>query len=266
MEEIKKTADQLPKGRQKPIKTEWNARCVLFTYFQGDIGSVVDEHFSRALSNIKRPEGLNPCSHSEEVLKNDGNMPRNQWRFSSPWTKPQLEASRVNGATTSSLAASGPKAVDQYLLSLPKNRSVQPEEMWHFSSPARPTSLEPGYSRAFRDRHLTPEPQSDRKCEPFLSLLQQDRYRNRLREPAIREDCNPVQIAGSRGLLLSKPHSSVHCKKMYASPTWGPASPRLAHESVMHHTPHIPAFWSSPLTQACSGITRENTERIPKTH
>ncbi|MGH0184629.1 UNVERIFIED_CONTAM: hypothetical protein FKN15_015475 [Acipenser sinensis] len=40
-------------GREKecPPEAEYiNSRCVLFTYFQGDISAVVDEHFSRALS------------------------------------------------------------------------------------------------------------------------------------------------------------------------------------------------------------------------
>lgn len=37
--------------KDQPAEMEYlNSRCVLFTYFQGDIGSVVDEHFSRALS------------------------------------------------------------------------------------------------------------------------------------------------------------------------------------------------------------------------
>ncbi|KAG9271412.1 transcription cofactor vestigial-like protein 3 [Astyanax mexicanus] len=35
----------------QPAEAEYlSARCVLFTYFRGDIGDVVDEHFSRALS------------------------------------------------------------------------------------------------------------------------------------------------------------------------------------------------------------------------
>ncbi|XP_063299272.1 transcription cofactor vestigial-like protein 3 [Pelobates fuscus] len=39
--------------KDQPAEMEYlNSRCVLFTYFQGDIGTVVDEHFSRALSQI----------------------------------------------------------------------------------------------------------------------------------------------------------------------------------------------------------------------
>lgn len=39
------------KDSSQPTETEYlGSRCVLFTYFQGEIGDVVDEHFSRALS------------------------------------------------------------------------------------------------------------------------------------------------------------------------------------------------------------------------
>nr|XP_046261070.1 transcription cofactor vestigial-like protein 3 [Scatophagus argus] len=41
---------ELKDGTQ-PTEAEYlSSRCVLFTYFEGDIGDVVDEHFSRALS------------------------------------------------------------------------------------------------------------------------------------------------------------------------------------------------------------------------
>lgn len=57
--------------KDQPAEMEYlNSRCVLFTYFQGDIGSVVDEHFSRALNQAssfspetvisKSKMGLNP--------------------------------------------------------------------------------------------------------------------------------------------------------------------------------------------------------------
>ncbi|XP_046324117.1 transcription cofactor vestigial-like protein 1 isoform X1 [Marmota monax] len=248
MAEMNKTDIQQPKDRQKPIKTEWNSQCVIFTYFQGDINSVVDEHFSRALSNIKRPQGLNSSSQSEDVILRNGehlrreeaaiscpsfhysDMPPNQWRFSSPWTKSQLEMSRANSANNSSLNMSGPLAMNQYPLSLPETHSVQPRDLWHFPSLASPRSLEPGYSHVFPDGHLVPEPRADGKCEPLLGLLQQDRCLNCPQKFATREDRNPVQIAGSTGLLFNLPSRSVHCKKIYVSPSHGPSSPNLANE------------------------------------
>lgn len=42
---IKEEDKELPPGAEY-----LSSRCVLFTYFQGDISAVVDEHFSRALS------------------------------------------------------------------------------------------------------------------------------------------------------------------------------------------------------------------------
>ncbi|XP_056145997.1 transcription cofactor vestigial-like protein 3 isoform X2 [Lampris incognitus] len=44
-------SDLTSKDGSQPAEAEYlSSRCVLFTYFQGDIGDVVDEHFSRALS------------------------------------------------------------------------------------------------------------------------------------------------------------------------------------------------------------------------
>ncbi|TMS06524.1 Transcription cofactor vestigial-like protein 3 [Larimichthys crocea] len=45
------TSDSELKDSIQPAEAEYlSSRCVLFTYFQGEIGDVVDEHFSRALS------------------------------------------------------------------------------------------------------------------------------------------------------------------------------------------------------------------------
>ncbi|TNN03155.1 hypothetical protein fugu_000184 [Takifugu bimaculatus] len=45
------TPESEQKDSTQPTETEYlGSRCVLFTYFQGEIGDVVDEHFSRALS------------------------------------------------------------------------------------------------------------------------------------------------------------------------------------------------------------------------
>ncbi|XP_030896844.1 transcription cofactor vestigial-like protein 1 [Leptonychotes weddellii] len=227
MEEMGKTDIQL----QRPIKTEWNPRCVLFTYFQGDIGSVVDEHFSRALSNVKSPQGLSPLSQSTDViLRNDSDMPPNQWRFSSPWTKPEPEASFAYGATNCSLNGPSLMTPDQYPVSLAGSPSVQSDELWHYPSLGSPSSSEPGYSQAYSSAHMVPEPQPDGKYEPFLSLLQQDRHLAHPQESAVWEDCSSAQVARSVGLLCDLPPSSAHDKKIYFPPDGGPASANLASE------------------------------------
>ncbi|KAL7865687.1 hypothetical protein SRHO_G00109340 [Serrasalmus rhombeus] len=50
-EEEQTAAEEARCKETQPAEAEYlSARCVLFTYFRGDIGDVVDEHFSRALS------------------------------------------------------------------------------------------------------------------------------------------------------------------------------------------------------------------------
>uniref|UniRef100_G7Q1T3 Vestigial like family member 1 n=1 Tax=Macaca fascicularis TaxID=9541 RepID=G7Q1T3_MACFA len=212
MEEMKKTDIRMPKGKQKPIKTEWNSRCVLFTYFQGDISSVVDEHFSRALSNIKSPQELTPSSQSEGVmLKNDDSMSPNQWRYSSPWTKPQPEVPVTNRAANCNLHVPSPMAVNQFSPSLARRASVRPGELWHFS-------FQPTSSSCWRLVHA------------FLLGTDQNRCLARPQEPAARENGNPGQAAGSTGLLFNMPPGPVHYKKLYMSR--GSASTSLPNETL----------------------------------
>ncbi|XP_008699777.2 transcription cofactor vestigial-like protein 1 [Ursus americanus] len=223
MEEMGKTGVQL----QKPVKTEWNSRCVLFTYFQGDIGSVVDEHFSRALSNIKSPQAWSPLNQSSDViLRNDTDMPPNQWRFSSPWTKPEPEASFAYGATHCDLHGPSLLTPDQYPVSLAGSPSVESDELWHYPSLGSPSSSELGYPQAYSSGHMVPEPQPDEKYEPFLSLLQQDRHLVHPPESAVWEDCSSAQVARSVGLLCDLSSSSAHGREMPLD-TWRMASDGL---------------------------------------
>ncbi|KAJ8351679.1 hypothetical protein SKAU_G00231550 [Synaphobranchus kaupii] len=53
-----RTGDEAAEKEAQPVEAEYlSSRCVLFTYFQGDIGDVVDEHFSRALSQASALPG-----------------------------------------------------------------------------------------------------------------------------------------------------------------------------------------------------------------
>lgn len=55
-----------PKEKQEAPEAEYlTSRCVLFTYYQGDISSVVDEHFSRALSSYMDGEGKRRASEQQ---------------------------------------------------------------------------------------------------------------------------------------------------------------------------------------------------------
>uniref|UniRef100_A0A8K9WR55 Vestigial-like family member 2b n=1 Tax=Oncorhynchus mykiss TaxID=8022 RepID=A0A8K9WR55_ONCMY len=55
--------EECHKEKQEVPEAEYlTSRCVLFTYYQGDISSVVDEHFSRALSSYMEGEGKRRAS------------------------------------------------------------------------------------------------------------------------------------------------------------------------------------------------------------
>uniref|UniRef100_A0A3B3QTM2 Vestigial like family member 1 n=1 Tax=Paramormyrops kingsleyae TaxID=1676925 RepID=A0A3B3QTM2_9TELE len=54
------------------VKADDQSTSVLFTYFQGDINSVVDEHFSRALNKASRPKDLTSKSKSSRQTPKSG--------------------------------------------------------------------------------------------------------------------------------------------------------------------------------------------------
>ncbi|MFT7813300.1 transcription cofactor vestigial-like protein 2-like [Arapaima gigas] len=51
--------------RESPEAEYLGSRCVLFTYYRGDISSVVDEHFSRALSSYGEGQGKKRAADAE---------------------------------------------------------------------------------------------------------------------------------------------------------------------------------------------------------
>lgn len=73
MEETRKLSPKLSKSKE-PVETEWGSQSVVFTYFQGDINSMVDEHFSRALSNAKNPQDLSTKHKGETVVLKNGEL------------------------------------------------------------------------------------------------------------------------------------------------------------------------------------------------
>ncbi|CAL1586590.1 unnamed protein product [Knipowitschia caucasica] len=88
---IKEEDKELPPGAEY-----LSARCVLFTYFQGDISAVVDEHFSRALSQ---------SSYSTPHKSRDGTFPMSQRSFPPSFWNSSYQPS-VSSALGSALSAS----------------------------------------------------------------------------------------------------------------------------------------------------------------
>ncbi|CAG00147.1 unnamed protein product, partial [Tetraodon nigroviridis] len=121
---IKEEDKELPPGAEY-----LSSRCVLFTYFQGDISAVVDEHFSRALSHT----GSYTAPSSHKAAK-DGSFPMSQRSFPPSFWNSSYQPS-VSSALGSALAAPHadlPFAGDPYSsVSLHSHLHQSGAEAWH---------------------------------------------------------------------------------------------------------------------------------------
>ncbi|XP_029967807.1 transcription cofactor vestigial-like protein 3 [Salarias fasciatus] len=80
------SSDSELKDGTQPAEAEYlSSRCVLFTYFQGEIGDVVDEHFSRALSQsssfsseAKPIRVTQPSASASSLWKDGGSLSEGQ--------------------------------------------------------------------------------------------------------------------------------------------------------------------------------------------
>nr|XP_057945899.1 transcription cofactor vestigial-like protein 2a isoform X2 [Doryrhamphus excisus] len=98
---IKEEEKELPPGAEY-----LSARCVLFTYFQGDISAVVDEHFSRALSQTPASSSSSspyPPSGGHKAPK-DGSFPMSQRGFPASFWHSSYQSS-VSSSLASALSA-----------------------------------------------------------------------------------------------------------------------------------------------------------------
>ncbi|XP_028808905.1 transcription cofactor vestigial-like protein 2a [Denticeps clupeoides] len=139
--------EECARDKDRPPEAEYlSSRCVLLTYFQGDISAVVDEHFSRALS---QPAGYGPGAPGAKSGRDgaswrDGSFPMNQRSFPpSFWNsayQPSVAASLSGalGASHSEL----PFPTDPYsTASLHSHLHQAAPEPWHPSHHHHPYSL-----------------------------------------------------------------------------------------------------------------------------
>uniref|UniRef100_G3P512 Vestigial-like family member 2b n=1 Tax=Gasterosteus aculeatus TaxID=69293 RepID=G3P512_GASAC len=89
-----------PKEKQEAPEAEYlTSRCVLFSYYHGDISSVVDEHFSRALSSYMDGEGKRraPDQQGADTPSSSSrrSFPPSFWdsNYSSPQSRSHCETS-----------------------------------------------------------------------------------------------------------------------------------------------------------------------------
>ncbi|XP_069068557.1 transcription cofactor vestigial-like protein 1 [Pleurodeles waltl] len=216
MEEHGKHLSGVNKGKDQPIKAEWSSRCVVFTYFQGDINTVVDEHFSRALRNVKNPQDLSIKNKNESViLKNANHTSQGHINYSPQWTKQHQAAPVINMSPGTSMNS----PPDHYPASVLQSHHSQPADMWHYPTMGTPITAAQGYHHHSipAELHMVQGPAPDGKYGSLLSLLQHERCPPPMQEPAMKlEQSSPCAAgpAGSQSMLQSlSPQADIHSQE-----------------------------------------------------
>ncbi|NXB46614.1 VGLL1 protein, partial [Leucopsar rothschildi] len=184
MEETRKLFPK-PSKSKEPVKTEWGSQSVVFTYFQGDINSMVDQHFSRALGHAKNPQDLSKKHKGETVILKNVDMSPHQWNFSSHCYKPYPSSS--TSMANCALNFSAASVVGQCQPSSLRSRPAQPAELWPFPPTGTPSATGSVYPHTLPDLHAADDLISDRKYSSLLGLLQQERCLTSMQECTMKQ-------------------------------------------------------------------------------
>ncbi|XP_026704684.1 transcription cofactor vestigial-like protein 1 isoform X2 [Athene cunicularia] len=229
MEETRKLSPK-PCKTKEPVKTEWGSQSVVFTYFQGDINSVVDEHFSRALSNAKNPQDLSTKHKGETVVLKNDSMSPHQWNFSSHCSKP-YPSSSATSMSNSGLNFSAVGTAGQYQPSALRSHPTQPADLWPFPSIGTPSLTSSVYHHALPDLHTVDEPISDRKYGSLLGLLQQERCLTSMQECTMKQHSSSACMTGP-ARLQNISQSSAPGGERKASSYQGSENPSVSHATA----------------------------------
>uniref|UniRef100_A0A8C5MZJ8 Vestigial like family member 1 n=1 Tax=Leptobrachium leishanense TaxID=445787 RepID=A0A8C5MZJ8_9ANUR len=191
MEDLRKSPMEY-KPKDQPVKTELGSRCVVFTYYQGDINSVVDEHFSRALRTTKDPQDLRTKNRGDEYLqKNMSNVQPDDI----DWNKPYASSPSLRMAAPMLTTLGSP--VDHYPVF--QGHHTPPPDLYHYHHMGSNNQMSSVYNHP-----SVPEFQMVQGTGPdgkysLLSLLQPERYQVPLQESIIKPDFIPSTATGPPG-------------------------------------------------------------------
>ncbi|XP_018598666.1 transcription cofactor vestigial-like protein 1 isoform X2 [Scleropages formosus] len=156
-------------GSPMAVKAEEQTESVLFTYFQGDINSVVDEHFSRALNKARKPKDLSVKAKSIPRTPKPDPSPV-QWAFpASSWSDPTFPSTSSGHVPFTPLE--DPCSVPRVIT----NPGGQPSNLWPL--PPR-TGASLGLAPVMYPQALCgegPGPSEHHYTNSFLNMLHSDR-------------------------------------------------------------------------------------------
>ncbi|XP_076004974.1 transcription cofactor vestigial-like protein 1 [Genypterus blacodes] len=172
-------------GTESPraVKVEEHSQCVILTYFHGDIGTMVDAHFTRALGKICKAKA--PAAKSKKTRKpvKLEEPDSSQWRATNPCSYSEVQVQPVAGRLQLS-SSKEPQC------SLTLSSADDSPAVWH-SLPARPIGgpgLQPiPYSLSTDGLGLT----GQQYATSLLNLLHSDR-----------PEMGPGMASGSKPELL----------------------------------------------------------------
>ncbi|XP_060703400.1 transcription cofactor vestigial-like protein 2 isoform X2 [Hemiscyllium ocellatum] len=175
--------------KDRPEAEYINSKCVLFTYFNGDISSTVDEHFTRALSNYS-PESRSykprksTAGSSEGTSLTQRNFPASFWdsNYQVPAPCPAPAAS-----SSSSSSIDSPPAELHFSPTEPypgplHPHLAQPPEHWHYPLGASLSPQGAAYHHPRTIRELYPV---NPNLDPRYSSLLVPTLRSSRLQPAI---------------------------------------------------------------------------------
>ncbi|XP_078423538.1 transcription cofactor vestigial-like protein 2 isoform X2 [Cetorhinus maximus] len=199
--------------KERPEAEYINSKCVLFTYFNGDISSVVDEHFTRALSNYN-PETRNcklrksSSGSSEGSSLTQRNFPASFWdsNYQAPPPAPvsvSVSAAGASGggggggSSSSSSSMSSPHSELHFGSTEPYPAALhphlaQPPEHWHYPLAAPLSPQGSAYHHPHHPHHH--HPRTIHELYPVNPNLD-PRY-NSLLVPALRSSRLQPALAG----------------------------------------------------------------------
>ncbi|XP_063289600.1 transcription cofactor vestigial-like protein 1 [Pelobates fuscus] len=193
MEDLRKSPSEY-KNKDHPVKTELGSRCVVFTYYQGDINSVVDEHFSRALRTTKDPQDLRTKTRSDDYLqKNMSNMQPDEMDWNKAYSSnPSI---RMAGPV---LTALGSPSVDHYPVF--QGHHTPPSDLYHYHHMGPASQMSSVYHHpSVSEFQMVQGTGPDGKYGSLLSLLQPDRYPIPLQESVMKPEPISATATGPSG-------------------------------------------------------------------
>ncbi|XP_032900776.1 transcription cofactor vestigial-like protein 2 isoform X2 [Amblyraja radiata] len=142
--------------QERPEAEYINSKCVLFTYLNGDINALVDQHFSRALSNYnpdaRSTRGRKGSTASSGSL-NDRSFPASFWDsdYQAPTTTCTASGSCIGSPHTELQLT----PTDPYPAALHPHLA-QPPDHWHFPLAGHLSPQSPAYHQARTIHELYP--------------------------------------------------------------------------------------------------------------